>query len=134
MKPYKLLIVEDDEAACFGYSRYLTNLGYACKCIATLQAAKEIVTAEDFDGILLDLSLPDGNTIDWIETACARNTKSTAIIIITGSGDISIAVKAMKFGADNFLTKPVTWKNSRFRSVKTWRWRRCASAIPSTSA
>src|SRR6185369_8078285 len=55
---------------------------------------------------LLDLNLPDGNGLDFI--AEVRETQpGTAIIVITGKGDIPSAVEAMRRGADHFLSKPV---------------------------
>lgn len=106
MKTPRILLVDDEEATLFGYSRYLSKAGYSidtCKC---LKEAKDITSSEHFDAVLLDLKLPDGNAIDWI--ADLRSThENTAIIVITGVSDIPTAVKAMKLGAHNFLTKPV---------------------------
>lgn len=106
MKTPKLLLVEDDEAALFGYTKYLTKSGYTTKTAASLSEAKDAVESEIFDAVLLDLNLPDGNGIDWI-TELRSNFENLAIIVITGNTDIPTAVKAMQFGADNFLTKPV---------------------------
>ena len=62
--------------------------------------------AESFDVILLDLKLPDGNSLHWIPQQ--KNTyPHIPIIVISGAGDIPTAVQATKNGADNFLTKPV---------------------------
>ena len=55
---------------------------------------------------MLDLNLPDGNGLDWI-TDLRNAHPDTAIIVITGFGNIPVAVEAMRRGADNFLTKPV---------------------------
>ena len=106
MKSPKLLLVEDDESALFGYTKYLAKSGYTIKSATCLSEAKKSVESELFDAVLLDLNLPDGNGIDWI-TELRSNFDNMAIIVITGSSDIPTAVKAMQFGADNFLTKPV---------------------------
>lgn len=106
MKSPKLLLVEDDEAALFGYTKYLSKSGYATKSATCLKEAKQHVESEFFDAVLLDLKLPDGNGIDWI-TELRSNFENMAIIVITGNSDIPTAVKAIQFGADNFLTKPV---------------------------
>ena len=106
MKSQNLLLVEDDEAALFGYTRYLTKSGYSTQSATSLSKARKAVESKLFDAVLLDLNLPDGNGIDWIaDLRC--NFENLAIIVITGSSDIPTAVKAMQFGADNFLTKPV---------------------------
>jgi len=106
MKSPRLLLVEDDEAALFGYTRYLTKSGYTIASANCLKEAKKSIESELFDAILLDLNLPDGNGIDWI-MELRTSFENIAIIVITGNGDITTAVKAMQFGADNFLIKPV---------------------------
>jgi len=106
MKTPRILLVDDEEATLFGYTRYLSKIGYSIETAKCLKDAKTFVSTEHFDAILLDLRLPDGNAIDWI--AELHNThENLAIIVITGVSDIPTAVKAMKFGAYNFLTKPI---------------------------
>ncbi|MFW6254002.1 MAG: sigma-54-dependent transcriptional regulator [Chitinivibrionales bacterium] len=106
MKKPKLLIVEDNEASLFGYTRYLTKEGYAVQSAISLKEAREAMQSEVFDVVLLDLGLPDGNGLDWIEELRMQH-ESVAIIVITGLSDVPTAVKSMRLGADNYLTKPV---------------------------
>jgi DNA-binding NtrC family response regulator len=105
MKP-KILLVEDDAASRFGFVRYFTLEGYEVSETADLAAASEAVAAQRFDAIILDINLPDGSGIDFIE-ALRSSDASTPIIVTTGAGDIQLAVDAMRRGADNFLTKPI---------------------------
>jgi DNA-binding NtrC family response regulator len=106
MRPHKLLIVEDEEAARFGYERYLTKNGYAIKSAGTLAEARSAIAADRFDAIVLDLKLPDGNSMDWLPEV-KKAFPALPVIVITGSSDIPTAVKATKNGAEDFLTKPV---------------------------
>jgi DNA-binding NtrC family response regulator len=103
--PY-VLIVEDDESALFGYEKYLGKNGYAVRKAPSLAEAKTIVANENVDAILLDLRLRDGNSLEWIPEL-KQNYPAVPIIVISGSSDIPTAVKATKYGAENFLTKPV---------------------------
>ncbi|MDR0306064.1 MAG: sigma-54 dependent transcriptional regulator [Chitinispirillales bacterium] len=106
MKTSKILLVDDEEATLFGYSRYLSKAGYSidtCKC---LKEAKDRTATSHFDAILLDLKLPDGNAMDWIPELRSAH-ENTAVIVITGASDIPTAVKSIKMGAHHFLTKPV---------------------------
>ncbi|MHB8120904.1 MAG: sigma-54-dependent transcriptional regulator [Desulfuromonadaceae bacterium] len=105
MKPHVLLI-EDNTATRFGFVRYFSQEGYDVFEAANLAEAVAALTAQHFDIIILDINLPDGNGIDFIKTARA-NDPCIPIIVITGEGDIPLAVEAMQRGADNFLTKPV---------------------------
>jgi DNA-binding NtrC family response regulator len=101
-----ILIVDDDDGTRFGFSRFLSKVGYEVREASTLAEAQETVSSQRFDALLLDLCLPDGNGIDWIP-ALRENFPHLSIIIITGLGDLPVAVEAMRCGADNFLTKPV---------------------------
>jgi len=101
----RILLVEDDAGSRFGFVRYFSKEGYEIREAETLAAAAEAVAAERFDALVLDMNLPDGNGIDFVETV-RRSDPEVAIIVITGAGDIPVAVDAMRRGADNFLTKP----------------------------
>lgn len=105
MKP-ALLIVEDNEATVFGYTQYLSKVGYDVAVASTLKTADFLLNSSRPDAILLDMRLPDGSGIDWIAKARKKNPE-VLIIMITGHGDITSAVEAMQKGADHFFTKPV---------------------------
>ncbi len=118
MKNSKLLLVEDNESALFAYSRYLSKEGYTTKSATDLKEARTAIAAEHFDAVLLDLNLPDGNGLDWIEEL-RRDHEAIAIIVITGTSDIPTAVRAMKYGADNFLPKPIEMEDLKVALEKS---------------
>jgi DNA-binding NtrC family response regulator len=105
VKP-KILLVDDEEAIRFGFSRYLSKKGYAVETASALSEAKEKLSTERYDAVLLDLTLPDGNGVDWIPEL-RESRGDLAIVVITGTGEVAVAVEAMRCGADNLLTKPV---------------------------
>ena len=105
MKP-KILLVDDEPATLIGLTRYLSKEGYTVEEASCLAEAQEAITSHRFHAVILDLILPDGNGIELIRDL--RETyPDTAIVVITGAGDIPTAVEAMRRGADNFLTKPI---------------------------
>ena len=106
MKP-SILVVDDEPATLFGFSRYLSGAGYAVKEASCLSDAGGAIGSQRFDAIILDLNLPDGNGLEWI-SKIRESYPETAVVVITGSADIPLAVDAMRRGADNFLTKPVS--------------------------
>lgn len=109
MKP-NILIIDDDTATRFGFSRYLSKVGFTIKESSSLAEARKAISSVRFDAVILDLILPDGNGIDWIKEL--RETyPDIAIVVITGAGDIPVAVEAMRRGADNFMTKPVNMED-----------------------
>ena len=105
MKP-KLLIIDDDPGVRFGFTKYLSATGYEVVAAQCLAEAQDHLNTQRFDTVLLDLNLPDGSGLKWID-ALRANQPDIAIVVITGLADIPTAVEAMRKGADNFLTKPV---------------------------
>ena len=105
MKP-RVLLIDDDPGIRFGFSKYLSKTGYRMVDVSCLAEAQEAISTERFDAVLLDLNLPDGSGLHWIDELRAGQP-DIAIVVITGVGDIPTAVEAMQRGADNFLTKPV---------------------------
>jgi len=107
MKTHRLILVDDDESVQYAYKRYFAKGEFHIVFANTLKAAKTTIASERFDAMILDLSLPDGESLEWIPEL-KTSYPGMPIIIVTGTGDISSAVKAIKYGAENFLTKPVS--------------------------
>jgi len=105
-KKANVLLIDDEPSIQFGFQKYLTKVGYTLTTVSSLSEAKEAVSSERFDAFLLDMKLPDGNGMDWMQEI-RPNHPDVAIVLITGHGDIPLAVEAMRRGADHFLTKPV---------------------------
>lgn len=108
MKP-SILIIDDDDGIRFAFARYLSKAGYEVQTVPTLNEARQILLAQYFDAVLLDMNLPDGSGLPFVEELRKSNA-SIAIVVITAFGEISYAVEAMQIGADNFLPKPVDMK------------------------
>jgi DNA-binding NtrC family response regulator len=105
-----LLLVDDDESIQFGFSRYFTKHGFGIDTVSSLAEARKAVRQCQYDALLLDLMLPDGKSVGWIPEVRDK-FPGTAIVVISGHGDVPEAVEAVKEGADNFLTKPVSLKD-----------------------
>jgi len=101
-----ILMVDDEPAVLFGYGRYFSKVGYETVEAASLAEARKAFQSRRFDAVLLDLNLPDGNGLDWIRSL-REEYPDTAVIVISGQGDVPTAVEAMRLGADNYLVKPV---------------------------
>ena len=101
-----VLLVDDEPSIQFGFQKYLSKVGYGLMNVSSLKEATESVSTTRFDAILLDMKLPDGNGLDWMEQIRPSHP-DVAIVLITGHGDIPLAVEAMRRGVDHFLTKPV---------------------------
>jgi DNA-binding NtrC family response regulator len=104
--PYRVLLVDDDETVLFCCKQSLTKSGYNVSEALTLKDAKQGVADDDYDIVLLDLKLPDGNALEWIPEL-KKTHPDLPVIVVTGTGDVPTAVRAMRSGAENYLTKPV---------------------------
>ena len=101
-----ILVVDDDPAIRFALKGYLEKSGYSAWEAADLSEARKAISMRYINAILLDLNLPDGNSLDWIPI-CKQENPEISILVITGRGDIPLAVNAMRQGADYFATKPI---------------------------
>ncbi len=105
MRP-RVLVVDDDTAVLFGLTHYLDRIGFEPTQAQSLAEARQHIHEHQFDIIMLDMRLPDGDGLEWIPNL-REMLPDVAIVVITGYGDIPLAVEAMRRGADHFLTKPV---------------------------
>ncbi len=99
-----VLLVDDDPVILRALSRYLTGLGYDVLSEPLGLGGVETFERHRPDVVVLDLDLPDIHGLDVLERLREREA---CVVMLTGTGDIETAVKSMRLGAENFLTKPV---------------------------
>ncbi|MGL6107014.1 response regulator transcription factor [Romboutsia sp.] len=100
----KILFVEDDDALGYALEFSLTDEGYNIKRACTIKQAKEYFNEKEFDLILLDVNLPDGNGYDFCKYV--REKSSTPIIFLTALDDEVNIVLGLEIGANDYLAKP----------------------------
>lgn len=105
MDKVKLLIVEDDPLFGGALKEVLEGAGYQLRLAASGADALEAVAEESFDMVVQDIKLPDANGLDVLSEIMSRQPHCGSLVM-TGYGTIEAAVKAMKLGAFDFLTKP----------------------------
>ena len=101
----KLLLIEDEIDLANSIQGYLTGNEFLCECVHDLNAAIDKIINYDYDCILLDLSLPDGNGFEVIKVLKKLN-KTEGIIIISAKENLETRIEGFNLGADDFLTKP----------------------------
>ncbi|MBF4514726.1 response regulator transcription factor [Flavobacterium sp. ANB] len=100
-----ILIVEDNKELAVEVYDFLCNVGYICKIANTCADAFEEINSNDYDAMLLDLGLPDGDGFEVLKTV--RKTKSKiAVIVLTARGELDDRINGLHLGADDYLTKP----------------------------
>ena len=100
----KILIVDDEPELTSMFGRYFERTGHDVLRAGTGEEAVAIVQAEHPALMLLDLKLPD---ITGFEVLERTREHRPVVIMVTGHGDVALAVQAMQAGAEGFLTKPV---------------------------
>jgi PAS domain S-box-containing protein len=106
---YTLLIVEDSLADREYYRRVLKNASsdrYHLLESESVAAGLELCNTQSIDAILLDYLLPDDDGLTFLELLAAQsNGSSPPVVMMTGHGNESVAVRAMKLGAVDYLVK-----------------------------
>jgi PAS domain S-box-containing protein len=97
-----VLLVEDNKIDRMAFERFIRreNLPYEIVIAGSISSAREVLDTTHLDIMITDYLLGDGTAFDLLD-----ETKNMPVIVITGSGDEEIAVKAMKAGASEYLIK-----------------------------
>ena len=106
MAERKILVVDDDEDVRLALAAFLSSKGYAPVQAEDLASVQAVLGVHSVDAAIVDFSLPDGDGLDALR-ALKSQDPSVPVVLLTGYGTIDLAVKAIKEGAEQFLTKPV---------------------------
>ena len=101
----RVLVVDDEEPFRILMESELGRMGYSVQCVASGKEALHTLAARDFDVVLLDLKMPGIGGIETLKHMQDAGV-SAEVIVLTGHPDIDDAIKAMKLGAYDYLTKP----------------------------
>ena len=106
-KMLDVLVVEDDTVDYKAVERALARYSdpsFALHRAETLEKGQHMLEDHDYDAVILDLGLPDGQGMDSLLHFHAY-APATPILVLTGQGDSKTANEAMGFGAEDFLLK-----------------------------
>ena len=101
-----VLIIDDEPDICELIEITLTRMGLSTRSAMNLADAYRLVETEHFDLCLTDMRLPDGDGIEMVEYIQQQHPE-IPIAVITAHGNMELAVKALKAGAFDFVSKPV---------------------------
>lgn len=101
----KLLVVEDEKELSKSIATYLKQENYLCEIAPDFKTALDKTESFDYDCILLDISLPDGNGLNVLKELKANN-KTDGVIIISAKNSIDDRIAGLNLGADDYLAKP----------------------------
>jgi len=103
MEKLKILIVEDDETASYIIESSLYDAGFDVKSVTTVTEGLSYLQIEKYNLLILDLNLPDFNGFDLL----SNKKIDIPTIIVSAYSDTKTKVKAFRFGADDYLSKPI---------------------------
>ena len=101
----RILVVEDDRLLNNTLCYNLNTAGYVVDSALTKSAASDFLTKQDYDLIVLDVNLPDGNGFDFCREVKERRP-DTAVIFLTANDMESDMLKGYELGAEDYVTKP----------------------------
>ena len=127
----RILIVEDDALLGDGLASGLRSLGFAVDWFRSGGEADLALTHAPYEAIVLDLSLPGGDGMQWLGR-WRRRGDNTPVLILTARGTLDSRVAGLDTGADDYLVKPValaelaarlraTTRRARGRPEPVWR-------------
>ena len=100
------MIIEDDTDLRLNTSDQLKKVGFGVDSVATKEEAEYLLEVNQYDVIVLDLNLPDGNGFEICQAIRSRQD-STPIIMMTARDALSDKLKGLDLGADDYVLKPV---------------------------
>ena len=102
----KILIIDDNNDICLLLERYLGKQGYKTASVLRGEDGLALIRRESFDLVICDFKLPDIDGLEMLRRIKVLNP-ATAVIIITGYSDVRVAVQAVRYGAHDYVTKPL---------------------------
>ncbi len=114
----KILIVEDEKDLRETMVASLAKEHFVIEAVGNFRSASEKIEVYDYDCILLDIMLPNGNGLQLLELL-KKQGKSSNVIIISAKNSLDDKLKGLELGADDYLTKPfhIAELNARIKAV-----------------
>lgn len=101
-----ILVIDDDKDMCLMLSRFLNKKNYAVTIAHSGEEGLKFLRSTDYDLVLCDYKLPDVTGIELLQKIKILNAK-VAVIIVTGYSDVKTAVETFRFGASDYIVKPL---------------------------
>ncbi len=102
----RLLIVDDEQSLLEFLVLLLSKEGYEIETAPNVTEAKEKIAQNRYDLLLCDITMPDGNGLEVLETIKLQQQDPSAVIMMTAHTSTETAVEAMKLGAYDYICKP----------------------------
>ncbi len=101
----KLLIIEDERSLRESIEKYFTGDGSVCETCPDLESAMFKIDLYDYDCVILDLGLPDGNGLKILQHL-KEIGKDEGVVIISAKNSLDDRISGLNLGADDYIVKP----------------------------
>lgn len=101
----KLLVIEDESSLLQSIQEYFTQINFLCEGVATYAEALNKIDDFNYDCIILDINLPDGNGLELLQYL-RDYKKQEGVVIISARDSLTDKITGLNFGADDYITKP----------------------------
>jgi two-component system OmpR family response regulator len=114
----RLLVIEDDPRLADQLRRGFKSEGYGVDTAGTVEDGRWLATENEYDGLILDIGLPDGDGIDLCATLRAEG-RWTPILVLTARHAVADRVRGLDVGADDYVLKPFSFAelSARIRAL-----------------
>lgn len=114
----KVLVIEDEPALQASIRQYLEQQGYICETAQDFPQALDKINDYDYDCIVADIGLPNGNGLDIIKELKSLES-GAGIIVISAKDSLEDKLQGLDLGADDYLTKPfhLSELNARINAI-----------------
>jgi len=114
----KILLVEDEPSLLLAMRQFLEEEGYLVTTAATFAKASMSLHDYDYDCVVVDIGLPDGNGLNLIRQLKAAG-KESGLIVISAKDSLDDKLTGLELGSDDYITKPfhLPELNARIKSV-----------------
>ena len=114
----KILVIEDEPEMMGLIKQFLVDENYVVEEAGDFHSGLDKIISYDYDCILLDIMLPDGNGLELLQEL-KNLDKADSVIIISAKDSLDDKIKGLDLGADDYLTKPfhIAELNARIKSV-----------------
>lgn len=106
----RILVVDDEENIRFTFASFLTDEGFEVKTASNLQDGKKLLEDEEFDLVFLDILLGRDSGLEILREVKERGLQSP-VVMITGAPEVETAAEAVRYGAFDYIPKPVMQDN-----------------------
>ncbi|WP_341841569.1 response regulator transcription factor [Chitinophaga caseinilytica] len=114
----KVLLIEDNVELASSISAFLAREGYICEVSYNIRDAQDKLISFQYDCVLLDIMLPDGNGLEILRFMRQERLQSS-ILILSAKNSLDDKIIGLEEGADDYLTKPFHMPelNARLRAI-----------------